>query len=155
GTSAPARYSKAGEGCVNTGACCQHRIAADAECADRRRSRHRASAALPGHCRSGGKHRRCLGLVGSGVRGRSDRTQTRDGANPGTNRLSGEVEMSVTGLQLLREAGDRLGKITAACVRVDAYFGVVPVADLEGWLERMVFFDDPLDPDWTGHVVPK
>lgn len=63
--------------------------------------------------------------------------------------------MSVTGLQLLREAGDRLGKITAACVRVDAYFGVVPVADLEGWLERMVFFDDPLDPDWTGHVVPK
>ena len=62
--------------------------------------------------------------------------------------------MSVTGLQLLRQAGDRLGAVTAACIRVDGYFGAVPVLELDAWLERMSFFDDPLDPGWTGHAAP-
>ena len=61
--------------------------------------------------------------------------------------------MSVTGRQLLHQAGD-LGEITAACVRVDEYVGVVPLENLDGWLGRMTFYDDFADPQWTGNPVP-
>src|SRR5690606_3235534 len=54
----------------------------------------------------------------------------------------------------LAHAGDRLGEILHAGVRVDDQFGIVDPRDLPSWLGQMTFFDDADAVDWPADAMP-
>ena len=56
--------------------------------------------------------------------------------------------MSKNGWEFLGPAWRRGSRFVRACVRVNDVFREIPIAELQGWLERMTFFDEP-DSEWA------